>query len=262
MLLVIDVGNTHTVLGLYQGTELVQRWRLSTQPHRTADEHRLLLEAVLARYPRPEGAALSSVVPPAATALRAALAAMVDGPLVVVGPGVRTGMALQIDNPREVGADRVVNAIGAVARFGAPVVVVDFGTATTVDLVGDDGAYRGGAIAPGVEVAAEALVEHTAALRRVELSPPAAAVGRNTVEAIQSGLVYGYAALVDGLVERIVTEEQLGSPPLVATGGLAEVIVPVCRHRMVIDDELTLRGLRIVYQRNTTPGRVAEADGP
>jgi type III pantothenate kinase len=251
MLLVIDVGNTNTVIGVYEHDTLTHRWRVSTDPHRTADEYRLLLRALLDDGEvKAEGAALSSVVPPAATALRAALGDLVGDRLVVVGPGIKTGMAINIDNPREVGADRVVNAIGAVEVYGAPAVIIDFGTATTVDLVGPDGDYRGGAIAPGVEVAADALVEHTAALRRVELTPPRRVVGRSTVEAIQSGLIYGYVGLVDGLVARIVEEEGLRNPPIVATGGLADLIAPMCRHPVVVDQELTLRGLRIVYRRN------------
>lgn len=250
-LLLVDIGNSSTVVGLDEGGSLVHRWRVSTQPHRTGDEYRLMLQAMLEdRAVQPTGAALSSVVPPATTAMRVAIGELVDGPLVVVGPGVRTGLAVNVDNPREVGADRIVNAIGAIERFGAPVLIVDFGTATTVDLVAGDGSYRGGAIAPGVEVAGDALVEHTAALRRVELAPPKSAAGRSTVEAIQSGLVYGYAGLVDGLVSRISAEHGLDGPPVVATGGLAEVIVPECSHEIVIDQDLTLRGLRITYERN------------
>jgi type III pantothenate kinase len=158
-------------------------------------------------------------------------------------------MAINIDNPREVGADRVVNAIGAVLAHGAPVVVLDFGTATTVDLVGADGSYRGGAIAPGIEVAAESLVSSTAALRRVELAVPPAAVGKSTVEAMQSGLLFGFAGLVDGLVDRVLAE--LGfDAPVVATGGLADLIVPLCNRKVTVDQDLTLRGLSEVFRRN------------
>ncbi|MGH8874642.1 MAG: type III pantothenate kinase, partial [Acidimicrobiia bacterium] len=208
------------------------------------------LSALLQGHGHPSGAALSSVVPPATSALRPALEGLSGRPPIVVEPGLRTGLAINIDNPREVGADRVVNAIAALERFGAPVIVVDFGTATTVDLVGPDGDYRGGAIAPGLEVAANALVEATAALRRVEVVPPRSVVGRSTVEAIQSGLVYGYAGLVDGLIERMQAELGLPDVPTVAGGGLAPVIGPHCRLVHEIDDDLTLRGLRIVYERN------------
>lgn len=250
MLLLIDAGNTSTVIGLSADGSIDRRWRISTVKERTADEYRLLLSAMLVEAAvRPSGAALSSVVPPATSALRHAITPLIDGPLVVVGPGVRTGMALHIDNPREVGADRVVNAIGAVEQYGAPVLVVDFGTATTVDLVGPAGDYLGGAIAPGLEVSADALVAATAALRRVELVPPRSPVGRSTVEAIQSGLIYGYAGLVDGLIERIAGVLD-GAAPVVATGGLAEIIVPHCRRVSKIDLDLTLIGLQMVYQRN------------
>lgn len=249
MLLLVDVGNTNTVMGTWNGSVMVHRWRISTAPERTSDEYRLLLSGLLAADEvEPEGAALSSVVPQVTTALRPVLEAMA-GRLIIVGPGVKTGMAINIDNPREVGADRIANAIGAMDRFGAPVVIVDFGTATTVDLVGEDGSYQGGAIAPGLQVAADALVEATAALRRVELTEPKSPVGRSTVEATQSGLVYGFAGLVDGLVERV--QATLPNPaPVVATGGLADLLAPLCRQEMTVDDDLTLCGLRIVYDLN------------
>lgn len=252
MLLAIDVGNSTTVVGLYARERLVRRWRITTT-ERTPDEFVLLLSGMIAPVEgRLTGAAVASVVPAVVTSLRPALAELVDGPVVVLGPGTRTGLAIKLDNPREVGADRVANAIGAIDRFGAPVVAVDFGTATTVDLVGPDGAYVGGVIAPGVRTGAEALVEATAALRRVELVVPRRVVGRNTSEAIQSGLTHGFASLVDGLVARIVAEQSLADVPVVATGGLAEVVAPLCRTVTAIDDDLTLRGLRIVYERNAT----------
>lgn len=250
MLLLCDVGNTTTVLGLWNGERIIHRWRVSTDRERTADEIRLLLRSMLAEE-RAEvtGGALSSVVPPRTEAWRAALEALIDGDLVVVGPGVKTGIALHIDNPREVGADRVANAIGASRLLGVPVIVVDFGTATTVDLVGADGSYRGGAIAPGLEVSADALVTHTAALRRVELVTPRSPVGRSTVEAIQSGLIYGYAGLVDGLVTRIV--ETLGEGcPVVATGGLAETLMEHTRTITNFEPDLTLIGLVEIFARN------------
>jgi type III pantothenate kinase len=250
MLLLCDVGNTTTVVGLMEDNTVLRRWRVSTDRERTADESRLLLRAMLAEQDGTvDGGALSSVVPPRTVAWKEAMSAVVDGPVIVVGPGVKTGIALQVDNPREVGADRVVNAIGAISVLGAPVVVVDFGTATTVDLVGDDGSYRGGAIAPGLEVSADALVTHTAALRRVELIAPRSPVGRSTVEAIQSGLIYGYAGLVDGLVGRILAT--LDAPcPVVATGGLAEVLKEHTRTITHLEVDLTLLGLAVVYERN------------
>ncbi|MFP3915928.1 MAG: type III pantothenate kinase, partial [Actinomycetota bacterium] len=227
-------------------------WRLSTQTSRTSDEYSLMLRTLLGPHLDGfDGVALSSVVPPATLALRSAVSELTGRDPVVVGPGTRTAMPLRVDNPREVGADRIVNALGAVARFGSPVITVDFGTATTVDLIGTEGEYRGGAIAPGITIAADALVRSTAALRRVDVAVPSHAVGRSTVEAIQSGLVYGYAGLVDGLMERILAELDAGGDvPAVATGGLAEVVIGQCRHRITLDPHLTLRGLRVAWERN------------
>ena len=249
-LLLVDVGNTHMVVGVDDGSS-IRTWRLSTRASRTADEYVILLGPLLdGTLDDIAGAAVSSVVPPATAAVRAALTQMTGREPVVVGPGVRTGMSLRVDNPREVGADRIVNALGAVERFGAPVITVDFGTATTVDLVGPGDEYRGGAIAPGLAISADALVEHTAALRRVDLVTPERAAGRSTVEAIQSGLVFGYAGMVDGLIERIRAEDGADDIPVVATGGLAEVVIPHCRHEIHLDQDLTLRGLRVVWERN------------
>lgn len=249
-LLLVDVGNTQMVLGVAQDDH-IETWRISTRADRTADEYRVLLDSLLGHILDGfDGAALSSVVPPATVALREALGMLTGTQPVVVEPGTRTGMSLRVDNPREVGADRIVNALGAVARFGSPVITVDFGTATTVDLVGAEGEYRGGAIAPGITVAAEALVRSTAALRRVDVAAPAHALGRSTVEAIQSGLVFGYAGLVDGLIGRILAEFGVDEMPLVATGGLAAVVLPHCRHEISLDPDLTLRGLRVAWERN------------
>lgn len=252
MRLAVDIGNTQTVIGAYRGRSLLHRWRISTDVSRTADEYRILFGGLLSEVTLPlQGAALSSVVPTAVSALRPVLSEMTTGPVVVVGPGVRTGLQIRIDNPREVGADRVVNAIGAVERFGAPVLVVDFGTATTVDVIDATGAYCGGAIAPGMQVAGDALAAAASALRRVELAAPRQATGRNTTEAVQSGLVFGWAGLVDGLVRRICTEQGLGSLPVVATGGLAQLVGPVCETVTHIEDELTLRGLLVVLELNS-----------
>lgn len=249
-LLLIDVGNTQTVVGV-DGGEEARTWRISTRSSRTADEYALLLRSLLGEgLDGFDGTAVSSVVPPATVALRSAVVALTGRHPVVVGPGTRTGMPLRVDNPREVGADRIVNALGAVDRYGAPVVTVDFGTATTVDLIGPDGEYRGGAIAPGITVAADALVAATAALRRVDVMAPSHAVGKSTVEAIQSGLVFGYAGLVDGLIGRMLTELGEGPAPVVATGGLAETVVEHCRHPIELDPDLTLRGLRVAWERN------------
>lgn len=253
MLIAIDVGNTQTVVGLFVGDELVDSWRLSTVSERTADEYRLFLAGLLRQdgyeLDDVDGVALSSVVPTAKQAMIEVAENLVEGPLVVVGPGVRTGLPINIDNPREVGADRVVNSVAAASKYGTPVVVVDFGTATNMDVVDGSGAYVGGVIAPGLEISQSALIDATAALRRVDLVPPRATVGKNTVEAIQSGLLYGHAGLVDGIVDRILNEME-GAPAVVATGGLASTIVPYCRTVDRVDDTLTLDGLRLVYEMN------------
>jgi type III pantothenate kinase len=253
MLIAIDVGNTQTVMGLFEGEELVDSWRLSTVRERTADEYRLYFAGLLRqdgyRLEDVDGVALSSVVPVAKAAMIEVAEEMIQGHLVVVGPGVRTGMPINIDNPREVGADRVVNAVAAMHEYGAPVVAVDFGTSTNMDVVDASGAYIGGAIAPGLEVSQDALIRATAALRRVDMIAPRAAIGRNTVEAIQSGLVYGHAGLVDGIVDRLVAEVG-GDPAVVATGGLASTIVPHCRSVSIVDETLTLDGLRLIYEMN------------
>ena len=252
MLLAVDVGNTQTVLGVLDGERIVRKWRLSSGRDYTTDEFVIMLRGLLepAGYLSGDfaGAAMSSVVPAAAAALPAALEEVAGRAALVVGPGVKTGMAIRIDSPREVGADRVVNSVAARERYGSPVVALDFGTATTFDAVDEAGDYIGGVIAPGLEVSMEALVSATSALRRVDLAEPRSVIGKGTVEAIQSGLLYGYAGLVDGILARIAAET--GTEQVVATGGLAPVIVPLCRRVSEIDDSLTLEGLRLIWERN------------
>lgn len=253
MLLAIDVGNTQIALGLFRGVELVGHWRFGTRPERTPDEMRWELLGVLELdgfVPRDvSGVCLSSVVPGVTATLRAVAPALSVGEVVVVEPGVRTGMPILIDNPHEVGADRVVNALAARERYDVPAVVVDFGTSTNFDVVGPEGAYLGGAIAPGLEISTDALISGTAALRRVEFAPPRSPIGKGTVEAIQSGSIYGHAGLVDGILERIATELG-GDVTRIATGGLAPTIVPHCRSVDVIDEFLTLEGLRLIFEYN------------
>lgn len=253
MLLAIDAGNTETVLGVFEGGELVDHWRIATVRGRTQDEYRLLLGGLLgsAGYERTKltGVALASVVPPVTGALRAVADDLADGPLVVIGPGVKTGMPIQIDNPREVGADRIVNAVAAATLYGTPAIVVDFGTSTNFDVVSAEGEYIGGVISTGLEVSQEALIRATAALRRVELIPPRSVIGKGTVEAIQSGLLYGHAGLVDAIMQRI-SDELDGEPHTLATGGLASTIVPFCTTVETVDPFLTLHGLRLVFGLN------------
>jgi type III pantothenate kinase len=253
MLLTVDVGNTQVALGMFDREELVGHWRISTDPVATFDEARWQLVGILGAdgftQSDVRGVAISSVVPTMTAALRRVAPHLSSGPVVVVEPGVKTGMSVEIDNPREVGADRISNALAARERYGAPVVVVDFGTSTNFDVVGMGGAYIGGAIAAGLEISTNALVSGTAALRMVEFSAPRSVIGRGTVEAIQSGSLYGHAGLVDGIMERIAGEFD-GPVTRVATGGLASTIVPHCSSVDTIDPYLTLEGLRIIFERN------------
>ncbi|MDI6712538.1 MAG: type III pantothenate kinase [Anaerosomatales bacterium] len=253
MILGIDVGNTQTVLGLFEGDDLGGHWRIATDASMTADELRVktsgLLDLAGVSFAQVERVVLSSVVP-ALTEQYEAMAERATGrPAMVVGPGIKTGMPIKYDDPREVGADRIVNAVAAIEAYGAPVIVVDFGTATTFDVVDAAGAYVGGAIAPGVETSAEALFSRAARLAKVDLEPPARAIGRNTTESVQAGLLLGEAAMVDGLVRRIRAE--LGVPArVVATGGLASRMAPLCETIETVDPDLTLRGLLVLYRRN------------
>ncbi|MCZ7528151.1 MAG: type III pantothenate kinase [Acidimicrobiia bacterium] len=253
MLLAVDVGNTQTVVGLFNGNELADHWRIATVSERTSDELALLIQQFLGFHgfsfdAQVTGVAISSVVPRVTAALREMTEKYFGFHPLVVEPGVRTGMPILYDNPKEVGADRIANAVGAYDLYGGPSVVVDFGTATTLDAVSAKGEYLGGAIFPGIEVSMEALFGRAAGLRRVELVPPKHVIGKSTVESIQSGALYGFTGQVDGLVERFVAE--LGESSIVATGGLAEMIAPFSRTIQHHEPWLTLHGLRIVFERN------------
>ena len=267
MLLTVDVGNSQTVLATFDGGRRVGSWRVTTAAHATADELRLLWRGLL-RDTQVTGVSACSTVPALLPSLRELLDSL-EVPVVLIGPGVRTGVPLHVDNPREVGADRVVTALGAHELFGRrpdgggrPVVVVDFGTSTNVDAVGPDGQFLGGALAPGLEVSLDALATRAAQLRSVELTCPPQAIGKNTVAALQSGLVLGFAGLVDGLVGRIAAElvAQFGAAPVVvATGGLAPVVVDSCRTIAEREPDLTVIGLRLAFERQqadrSPPGR-------
>ncbi|HIJ73146.1 MAG TPA: type III pantothenate kinase [Candidatus Hydrogenedentes bacterium] len=253
MLLVMDVGNSDTVAGLYDGEVLRGHWRISTGLYGTSDEWRVAL-AVLFRQDGLDPAAvsgccISSVVPQANRHLeRACRKAFAVEPLMI-GPGVKTGLVIQVENPKEVGADRIVNSVAAFEEYGGPLIVVDFGTATNFDVISESGEYRGGVIVPGVQMSADALFERCAKLPHVEIAKPPTVIGKNTVTHIQAALTYGYADLVDGLIGRMA-EEMQASPRVVATGGLADVIAEVARKIDVVDPFLTLKGLRRVFQKN------------
>ncbi|MBI2425178.1 MAG: type III pantothenate kinase [Candidatus Hydrogenedentes bacterium] len=253
MLLVIDVGNSHTVIGLYEDQRLVGQWRAVTTNYRTGDELRILLLMLLQTAGiQPagiRGCCISSVVPQLNLALQQMAKDAFDVTPLMVGPGVKTGLLLQCDNPKEVGADRIVNSVGALEEHEGPLIIIDFGTATTFDAVTANREWRGGVIVPGVQLSADALFERCAKLPRVELSTPPHVIGRDTVGNIRSGLTYGYADLVDGLVRRMAAEME-GNPKVIATGGLASVIAKVGKSIDVVDPELTLKGLKAIYERN------------
>jgi type III pantothenate kinase len=256
MLLAVDVGNTETVLGVFRDEELAWHWRLATVPERTADELALLfggfLESQDLSFDRHvTGVVISSVVPTATQSLREMVRGYFHFAPVVVEPGVKTGVPVLTDNPKEVGADRIVNALAAFSKYGGPAIVVDFGTATTFDAISEGGEYLGGAIAPGIQISARALYERAARLPRIELSAPRSVVGKNTVESLQSGIVFGYSAMVDGMVERLAKE--LGTPTVIATGGLATMVIEECRTIDHHDPWLTLEGLRLVFEKNAEP---------
>jgi type III pantothenate kinase len=254
VLLAVNVGNTNTVLGVFQGAELKWHWRVSTDPERTADELAVVFGEFLEQQDlsftrQITGVAICSVVPTATRALREMTERYFGFPPVVVEPGTRTGIPILSDNPREVGADRIVNAVAAYERYGGPCVVIDFGTATTYDVISAKGEFLGGAIAPGVQVSNKALSASTARLPQVELHLPKSATGRNTIEAIQSGLLYGTAAEADGMIQRLRAEVGADAT-VVATGGLAPVVVPHCTEVDRYDEWLTLEGLRLVFEKN------------
>lgn len=259
-LLCADIGNSHTVLGLLDGGHVEAQWRVASDERRTADEWAIVVRGLLrdSELERSvEGVAVCATVPAVLHEWRQMLARhFADVPVVIVEPGVRTGVKVRTDNPREVGADRVVNALAAATTYDGPVVVVDFGTATTFDVIDARGDYIGGAIAPGIDISLEALGRRGAQLRKVELMRPRSVIARNTVEALQSGLVFGFASQVDGIVARMIEElgERVEDVHVVATGGLAPVVVDECRSVTDHQPWLTLLGLEMVFERNAVPG--------
>jgi len=250
VLLAIDVGNTNTVLGMFEGETLVASWRIKTDSRTTADEMVLTYRGLLSESAPVTGIVLCSTVPAVLREMRVMLARyFAHVPTVIVEPGTKTGVPVLTDNPKEVGADRIVNTIAAHHLFGGPCIVVDFGTSTNLDVVSEKGEFLGGALAPGIEISLDALAARAAQLRKVELVRPRSPIGKNTVEALQSGALYGFAGQVDGLVERISAE--LGEvTAVVATGGLAQIVVDESRTITNHEPDLTLLGLRLVFDKN------------
>jgi type III pantothenate kinase len=253
VLLVVDVGNTQTHLGTYDGTELTQHWRFATVRESTADELGIALRNLLAlrglSFADLEASIVSATVPQLRQEWTTMAGRYLGHEMLLVGPGLRTGMPIRYDNPREIGPDRLVNAVAGYDRAGGAVVIVDFGTAVTHDVVSAGGEYLGGVIFPGVEISLEALAERAAALPRIDLAPPRALIGKTTVDAIRAGTLYGFAGMVDGIIDRL--HDELGEFRTLATGGLAGAVVPHCRTIDELDDLLTLHGLRLVWERNS-----------
>ena len=253
MLLALNVNNTHTLVGLFEGETLVVHWRVRTDPARTVDELAVLIRMLFTEWgqPRPDirGAAISSVVPPMNDRVQEVCRRFAGTEPLMVGPGVRTGVPILYDNPKEVGADRICNAVAAWEKLRGPAIVVDFGTATVFDAVNEQGDYLGGAIAPGIGIASEALFSRAAMLYRVQLERPPVAIGKNTINAMQSGILFGYVGLVEGLVRRFKAE-LTGNPKVIATGGLAAAIARETDCIDVINGDLTLTGLRLIYEMN------------
>lgn len=249
----MDVGNTNIVLGIYRGKELLHHWRLSTNRSATVDEYGMsiynLFQYAQLRLEQVEGVIISSVVPPLMRTLEQLCRQYIGKAPLVVGPGIKTGLNIRYENPREVGADRIVNSVAAIEKYGTPLIVVDFGTATTFDYIDEEGSYLGGAIVPGIGISTEALYQRAAKLPRIELVKPRSVIGRNPVTSMQAGIIYGYAGQVDGIVKRIRSEFGV-NPKVIATGGLADLISSESEAIHAVDPLLTLEGLRLVYDRN------------
>jgi type III pantothenate kinase len=251
--LVIDAGNTNIVLGLFEGEELLSSWRLATARERTSDEYGILAQQLIGNVPL-EGAMIASVVPPINGVISSMVQKFFHVEPLFVEPGIKTGIAIHVDNPLEVGADRIVNCVAAYETYGGPAIIVDFGTATTFDVVTADAKYVGGVIAPGLTISAEALFARAARLPRVDIKRPPNVIGTNTVVNMQSGIFFGYLGLVDGILGRM-REEVEGLKTIVATGGLAPLLAAESEFIEHVDETLTLRGLKLIYERNRVARR-------
>lgn len=254
MLLTLDIGNTNIVLGVFIKEKLIKHFRISTDREKTEDEYGILVISLLREFDITikefDGAVISSVVPPLTPIFEKMCEKYLDVVPLIVGPGIKTGINIKYENPREVGADRIVNAVAAYHKYKGPVIVVDFGTATTFDAISENFDYLGGAIAPGIGISAEALFQRTAKLHRIEIIKPERVIGRNTTSSMQAGIFYGYAGLVDHIVERMKEEMGAEGVKVIATGGLAPLIASETKTIDLVDSMLTLEGLRIIYEKN------------
>ena len=253
MILAIDIGNTNIVLGGLEGEKILFEARMATDLIKTSDQYCAELKSMLALFEvTPEdigGSIISSVVPPVLNSVKTAIRKLTGKPCLVVGPGIRTGLNIRIENPAETGSDLIVAAVAAIQEYGAPLLLVDMGTATTISVLDTDGSFIGGCICPGVKISMEALTGRTAQLPGIRLDEPQRVIGRNTRDCMRSGIMYGAAAMLDGLLDRM--QEELGTPAkIVITGGIAKFVIPMCRHEMIYDRSLMLKGLGLIYRRN------------
>lgn len=253
MLLAADIGNTHIVLGVLEGEKVLFEMRLATDRGKTSDQYAMEILKILSlngiRREQIEDCILSSVVPPVMNAVRSGMMKILHREPLVVGPGVKTGLNIRMDDPSSVGTDRIVIAVGALSRYEPPMILMDFGTATTMEVIDPKGTYVGGCIIPGVRTALDGLISKTAQLPNVALEAPEKIIGTNTEKCIRSGLIYGAAAMTDGMIER--TQQELGaSCRVIATGGLAHVVIPLCKQKVQIEDDLLIEGLRVIYEKN------------
>ncbi|MBM7694871.1 type III pantothenate kinase [Peribacillus deserti] len=253
MIFVLDVGNTNIVLGVYEGDSLLHHWRIETNRHKTEDEYGMVIKGLLQHvgltFKDFDGIIISSVVPPIMFSLEGMCQKYFEIKPLVVGPGIKTGLNIKYDNPREVGADRIVNAVAGIHEYGSPLIIVDFGTATTYCYINEDKQYMGGAIAPGIGISTEALYSKAAKLPRIEIARPDDIIGKNTVAAMQAGILFGYVGQVEGIVKRM-KEHSESVPKVVATGGLAKLISKESPIIDIVDPFLTLKGLKLIYKRN------------